>query len=336
LVETCIPDSQNVERVIACSDGLLPELDATLELADPDLEARLTDLARQPISDDIALIDIALAPNVLPATYGEMRRTTFPLVRQDAEPTVAYERTDVDRPLPRARHASNGSDEPLPTSPPSKKTIRADDRQPEPPPAGKGEQPTGDELHPPRSLQWRATDEDQAIDWDAVEGADAYSVQLSEDASFRNPVDYFVADHTTLTLPVLPTGLRWARVRAHAADNVGPWGKGFEQALPQSSLSEPDDHSQIESLSDPTLLMPPSGLAFSYDRLLSKLHLRWDAEPGPAMYSIMVRDATGSRQEYRTKEPHISVNADPGKYLVQLRTHIHRMSSEWSVPYVVG
>jgi serine/threonine protein phosphatase PrpC len=55
-----------VARVIACTDGLLPELDATVTLPDVELGERLQALARRPGNDDIALVDVGLSPGALP------------------------------------------------------------------------------------------------------------------------------------------------------------------------------------------------------------------------------------------------------------------------------
>jgi Protein phosphatase 2C len=56
-----------VARVLVCTDGLRPELDAALELPDDQLGAKLTALARRPGNDDIALIDVGVAPRAMPA-----------------------------------------------------------------------------------------------------------------------------------------------------------------------------------------------------------------------------------------------------------------------------
>ncbi|HEX6869672.1 MAG TPA: protein phosphatase 2C domain-containing protein, partial [Micromonosporaceae bacterium] len=54
-----------VARVIVCTDGLLPELEATVALPDAELGARLDALAVRPRNDDLALVDVGLIPQAV-------------------------------------------------------------------------------------------------------------------------------------------------------------------------------------------------------------------------------------------------------------------------------
>jgi hypothetical protein len=56
----------NVERVVLCSDGVAGDLDAVIDLGDLDLDDVLAAAAQRPDSDDMALLDIALAGSALP------------------------------------------------------------------------------------------------------------------------------------------------------------------------------------------------------------------------------------------------------------------------------
>jgi len=71
-VETMMLPAAQVERVIACSDGLLDGLNAAVELSDAELEARLAELAARATSDDMALIDIALVASAMPPVEGQV------------------------------------------------------------------------------------------------------------------------------------------------------------------------------------------------------------------------------------------------------------------------
>ena len=61
---------REVERVIACTDGLLPEIDAVVGLSDEALDARLGVLAAQEDSDDMAFVDVALTSDAMPPVSG--------------------------------------------------------------------------------------------------------------------------------------------------------------------------------------------------------------------------------------------------------------------------
>src|SRR4051812_21652507 len=83
-----------VARVIACTDGLLPELEATMELADAALDVRLRALADRPGNDDLALIDLGLSPGALPGADAASpptlwRRLTEEPAGRHAKPTPA-------------------------------------------------------------------------------------------------------------------------------------------------------------------------------------------------------------------------------------------------------
>jgi hypothetical protein len=81
-----------VARVIACTDGLLPGLGATVELPDAALGARLTELARRSGSDDMALVDVGLAPRAMP---GDGPATGSTLWRRLSEEPGRHARTTV-------------------------------------------------------------------------------------------------------------------------------------------------------------------------------------------------------------------------------------------------
>jgi hypothetical protein len=59
-----------VERVLACSDGLLHELDAAAMLSDAALDARLVAASADQNSDDMALVDVALTAGAMPSASG--------------------------------------------------------------------------------------------------------------------------------------------------------------------------------------------------------------------------------------------------------------------------
>jgi hypothetical protein len=58
-----------VRRVIACSDGVLPELESVVRLPDSLLAARLAELSSRPNSDDVALVDVAVRARAMPPEH---------------------------------------------------------------------------------------------------------------------------------------------------------------------------------------------------------------------------------------------------------------------------
>jgi len=80
----CLADQ--VSRVIAYSDGLLPEVDSVVALPDTRLKDRLSALARTADSDDIALIDLAFARGAMPGKgFPPLRDMIAGLFRRRAE-----------------------------------------------------------------------------------------------------------------------------------------------------------------------------------------------------------------------------------------------------------
>ena len=78
-----------VERVIACSDGLLPELEAAVSLSDVELDERLRALTAQEVADDIVLVDIAVAAHAMPATRGRADHAREPRRQEPPPPESA-------------------------------------------------------------------------------------------------------------------------------------------------------------------------------------------------------------------------------------------------------
>jgi|SoiMethySBSTD1v2_1073268.scaffolds.fasta_scaffold224369_2 hypothetical protein len=58
-----------VRRVIACSDGVLPELESVVHLPDALLADRLTELSSRANSDDVALVDVAVRARAMPPEH---------------------------------------------------------------------------------------------------------------------------------------------------------------------------------------------------------------------------------------------------------------------------
>ena len=53
-------------RLLACTDGVISVLDSAIELSDAALQEVVTQQARRPGNDDMALVDIGLAPRAMP------------------------------------------------------------------------------------------------------------------------------------------------------------------------------------------------------------------------------------------------------------------------------
>lgn len=203
-VRTWVGEDADVRRIIACTDGLVPELDAAVELGDAALDARLLTLAGRPASDDMALVDIGLVPGALPPAGGG--RAAAP----DTERSTRE---------PAARAASKSEDDAR------LETV-----------ATGSATPPGAGIAPP-SPRWRLTDRGYELAWETDPGADFYGVQLAGDPNFTNPVDYQV--HRTWFAPPALKGPLWMRVRAIAAERAGPWSEGHAMPKGDGSVASP-------------------------------------------------------------------------------------------------
>ena len=207
-----------VERVIACSDGLLAELDATVALGDAQLDERLQAAAIAGLSDDIALVDVAVVAGAMPSP--DSSRSLPPQIpRNDATPP------ETGRAIPS--------------------------------PA----------LGAPSAIMYGR---DASVSWSAVDAAQQYEVQLSENVGFREPIIYHAAA-PALTLPPGSERMR-VRVRALAGDGAGAW----------SDVLEPRNRGV------PTDTQPEARLR--YDERYRELEVAWDDVPGADSYLVEVDD----------------------------------------------
>jgi hypothetical protein len=240
-----------VARVLVCTDGLRPELDAALELPDDRLGARLTALARRPGNDDMALIDVGVAPRAMPA--GEPVPGETPLWRHlTEEPQGRHARpTQTGSVLRRIFRAIGTPDqsEPAPAPTPAAAPTAAAatsgravgsapvPAQAAPPPLVQSTMDVEEPLRgpaPPETVRWQ----DHEVTWSPVPGADSYAVQICREPSFAEPLLYTVPG-VTFTVPRLP-GPTYVRVRCVAGGEPGPWSDGHDlSAQPPAGAGAP-------------------------------------------------------------------------------------------------
>jgi hypothetical protein len=210
-----------VARIIAYTDGLVPELDAAVALPDAALGERLGQLARRPGSDDIAFVDVGLTSKAMPP--GD---ATASLWRRLAEPA------------PGGRHARTTS-----TGSALRRLLRAVTPTAAEPsaialdaaaavPAGSPTTGSGSDcgigagvaaaLAVPGGVAWTRSGRAVELTWSPVVGAQSYAVQVCGEPSFAQPLLYTVAQPRFL-VPPLP-GSVYVRLRSVAGDAVGPWG----------------------------------------------------------------------------------------------------------------
>lgn len=347
--------TSEVRRITGYSDGLIPELDAAVELTDSDLEARLLRLASQSASDDIALVDIALRPGAIPPptplrAAGSDHRSSEAEERGDD--VKAADKATVTGPVSAAardeqRAKDNG---PAATGSTQGRDHVTNDPAADDQPAAESKNPSerpaeGDRISPanddtmivPESLRWHAADRGYAILWDPVPEADAYSVQLADDPIFSNPVEYHVAK-TTFALPSMPVPQIWARVRARAKDRAGPWSEGLKLA-PRDPPGSSDTHEKSRA-ADPepahsalASLKAPSGLEFRTRR--GQLALRWHAVEGASGYVVEIEEMSRSPrppQRFKVRRPQIELSLRAGRYYVWLRASSPEQPGSWSDP----
>ena len=189
--------------MLVCTDGLRPELDAVLELPDDQLSVRLAALARRPGNDDIAVIDVGLAPRAMPA--GD------PVTGSTPRPPRPADTGRIGAAPPHPRRSASRPRPPTPSPARSRSRLRS------PPAFGHRRGADGADLGrrsaPARvptqartvrplwsrrgaaarsgragAVQWQ----DHVVTWSAVPGADSYSVQICREPSFAEPLLYTV------------------------------------------------------------------------------------------------------------------------------------------------
>jgi serine/threonine protein phosphatase PrpC len=241
-----------VARVIACTDGLLPELDATVRLPDVELSSRLHTQARRPGNDDMALIDIGLTPRDMPAAEaGDSPSTLWR--RLTEEPQGRHARTTPAgvalRRLMRAvgPGASGPSPAPGPSSPPTPGPSSAPRHSAgaEPTPAGvaaRARPPAAVDLStkdqgdraglaaPPSGVRWRRNERGWELAWSPVPGADSYALQVCREPSFAEPLLYAVRG-IGFVVPPIP-GPVFVRLRSVVGGEPGPWGGTLDVSTP--------------------------------------------------------------------------------------------------------
>jgi hypothetical protein len=196
--------ARQVARIIACTDGLLPELESTVELPDDELRSRLEELAQRPGNDDIALVDVGLTARSIPATVS---RTGGP-----REPAARHaRRTMAETALRRLVRAVSPPAAPAP--PPEPAT---------PPPAA----PVPDIAEAPIAPPGDVRAADGELTWSPVAGAHSYAVHICGEPSFAAPVLYAVRG-TTFAVPPVGSPV-FVRVRSIVDGVPGPWGSSCQ------------------------------------------------------------------------------------------------------------
>ncbi len=216
-----------IARVIACTDGLLPELDATVLLPDDQLDARLRALAQRPGNDDIALVDIGLTPHAMPPA--ETAAGSALWRRLTDEPTGRHARTtpagSALRRLMRAvAPAAASAPQPAAVREPAAVKEPIMENRPAP-------------VEPPADVRCRHSERGREVSWSAVADADAYAVQVCREPSFTEPLLYTVRG-LSFAVPPLP-GPLFLRLRCLVAGEPGPWGGVYALSAPRTSEGPP-------------------------------------------------------------------------------------------------
>lgn len=342
-VQSWVRPTAEVARIIACSDGLLPELDAVIQLPDSALESRLARLAGESASDDIALVDIALMRNEMPPlTVGDAYAWSDPRLGQAKNEAVSTreKEEDLDRPpsqsMKDGRAAVSGAT--MGTGVGAEPVHAASAR------SSKGLAASDDEIDQPRSLRWWHTGSGHSLVWQPVPGADNYVVELASDPAFENSVDYQIMD-TCLAIPSMAVLRTWARVRVCIGPHVGPWSESLapdsdhrrvsEQSLWSLQHARPDRAlPRFEPLTpSPRHLEPPAGLQVGVR--MGRLSLSWNPVAGADTYTVVVESAAFWNEptaQTRVPTARVEFSLSPGRYFVWLRASSRDRPGMWSSP----
>lgn len=336
-VRSMIMPTEEVDRIIACSDGLLPELNAAIELADSALDARLLRLARTSASDDIAYLDVAVNAASMPPSSpppgltGGNEPTRPDLVRRDYTKPATADRDAGGGRAPGGR--ADADDE----------GVRGGDR------AASRKEPGYDErLGRPASLRPRRTDSAYQIVWERVREASTYNVQLAGDPDFSDPIDYSV-DQTVFTLPALAFSRMWVRVRARSGQRTGPWTEGLPLDpgdLPPPSREprtrEPRGYGNSRGADETLETVPrdrdaldrPVNISVS-PGLFGQQQLRWNPVTGAETYVVEIensRSLTDPPRCARVTRARIDLTLSPGLYYIWVRASSRDRPGSWSAP----
>jgi len=242
-----------VARIVACTDGVLPALDATVALPDAALQEVLFEQARRPGNDDMALVDIGLAPQAMPAGDANANPTLWR--RLTEEPQRRHARaTPAGSALRRIIRAvgpvpsSVAPASPVPLAVPANDAARRESpaagtgasRPPEPPSTANSvavgsTAPAG--VEPPGPIAWRRVDRGRELHWAPVSGADSYAIQLCREKTFAQPLLYSVPG-VTFAVPPMGAPL-FGRVRSMVGGEPGPWGPVYDLTERPTERSAP-------------------------------------------------------------------------------------------------
>jgi hypothetical protein len=194
--------ARRVARIIACTDGLLPELESTVQLPDDELRTRLEELAQRPGNDDMALVDIGLSARSMPGTDSRAGRGPREPAARHARTTMAE--TTLRRLVRAVSLPAPPAPPPVPATPPPAPVVREAS------------------IAPPGDV--RAVDGE--LTWSPVAGAHSYAVQICGEPSFAAAVLYGVRG-TTFAVPPVGSPV-FVRVRSVVDGVPGPWGSSCQ------------------------------------------------------------------------------------------------------------
>ncbi len=229
----------DVARVVACTDGVISMLDSAVELSDAALQEVMARHAQRPGNDDMALVDIGLAPRAMPPGDAPnpnlWRRLTEEPQRRHARSTPAGSALRriirAVGPVAPPEAPAEPARETVPTNLAQPDSIRADRAAThtdppvsQPPSTVESSVPTG--VDPPGPIGWRRVERGRELNWSQVPGADSYAVELCREKNFAEPMLYSVKG---LTFAVPPMGAPlYGRVRSVAGGAPGPWGPVYD------------------------------------------------------------------------------------------------------------
>jgi len=370
-VQSWVRPTSEVDRIIACSDGLIPELDAAVELADSALEARLRRLASGSASDDIAFLDIALVANAMPpmtSLHDDHPDHLSPQDKKQADLSATGHIQSMNDPETPGRSGvpgttlrdKQGKEDPGRAEPDSAEASSMAPTHP-----AKGAPPNSEHVDhgshdasqtpplsegaigAPASLKWRSTDRGQAIVWEHVQDADAYSVQIADGPEFADPVDYHVED-TYFVLPSMAAPQTWARVQVCVGDRTGPWSQSLMLTAPdlppatkyvpgrtRNPAAPEQDGVPVPAPSRQRQLEAPAGLETRVS--MGRLAMRWRPVAGADSYIVEVEDINHRRpvRRGRASEPRIALWMPRGSYYIRLRASSPDGPGSWTAPIEV-
>jgi hypothetical protein len=169
----------------------------------------------------------------------------------------------------------------------------------------------------------------QALEWQAVEGAIAYQVEIADDADFRTRLITERVEAPRWPVHDLAAGEYYLRVAGIDEDGeLGPYSEASLVVVSKKTSAPGEEASAlpdpVPSLRPPTLIAPVDGEKLTLASLLPVVSFSWKRVGGAATYTFQVATDADFQNvvfEKRTRGLDLGVELKPRTYYWRMRTH---------------